>query len=59
MLIVAWRRSGSVYTVFDEDFLRRLLSIFITSAVLNLFEGNKNFHMTIIVGMEAFLYKCP
>ncbi|KAA3479579.1 callose synthase 7-like [Gossypium australe] len=39
MVIVAWRRSGSVYTVFDEGFLRRLLSIFITSAVLNLFEG--------------------
>ncbi|KAK8274813.1 hypothetical protein V6Z12_D10G096300 [Gossypium hirsutum] len=39
MVIVAWRRSGSVYTVFDEGFLRRLLSIFITSAVLNLFEA--------------------
>ncbi|KAK9030519.1 hypothetical protein V6N11_031945 [Hibiscus sabdariffa] len=39
MVIIAWRRSGSVYTVFDEGFLRRLLSIFITSAVLNLFEA--------------------
>ncbi|XP_039009301.1 LOW QUALITY PROTEIN: callose synthase 7-like [Hibiscus syriacus] len=39
MVIIAWRRSGSVYTVFDEDFLRRLLTIFITSAVLNLFEA--------------------
>ncbi|XVF58503.1 hypothetical protein PTKIN_Ptkin07bG0071100 [Pterospermum kingtungense] len=39
MVIVAWKRSGSVYSVFDEDFLRRLLTIFITSAVLNLFEA--------------------
>lgn len=39
MVIVAWKRSGSVYTVFDGGFLRRLLSIYITYAVLNLFEG--------------------
>ncbi|XP_022741586.1 callose synthase 7-like isoform X3 [Durio zibethinus] len=39
MVIVAWTRSGSIYTVFDEDFLRRVLSIFITSAVLNLLEA--------------------
>ncbi|XVE83628.1 hypothetical protein DITRI_Ditri16bG0102300 [Diplodiscus trichospermus] len=39
MVIVAWTRSGSIYSVFDEDFLRRVLSIFITSAVLCLFEA--------------------
>ncbi|XP_007048881.2 PREDICTED: callose synthase 7 isoform X1 [Theobroma cacao] len=39
MVIIAWTRSGSIFTLFDEDFLRRVLSIFITSAVLNLLEA--------------------
>ncbi|XVF14474.1 hypothetical protein REPUB_Repub09cG0063300 [Reevesia pubescens] len=39
MVIVAWTRSESIYAVFDEDFLRQVLSIFITSAVLNLLEA--------------------
>ncbi|OMO49637.1 hypothetical protein CCACVL1_30881 [Corchorus capsularis] len=39
MVIIAWTHFGSVYAVFDEDFLTRLLSIFITSAILNLLEA--------------------
>ncbi|OMP06015.1 hypothetical protein COLO4_08385 [Corchorus olitorius] len=40
MVIIAWTHFGSVYAVFDEDFLTRLLSIFITSAIFNLLEGS-------------------
>ncbi|XWS30100.1 hypothetical protein CRYUN_Cryun24cG0088900 [Craigia yunnanensis] len=46
MVIVAWRRSGSIYSVFDEDFLRRVLSIFMTSAVLNLLEAMLDIALT-------------
>ena len=39
MLIVAWSPSGSLAAFFDADVFRSVLSIFITSAFLNLLQG--------------------
>ncbi|KAK7861274.1 callose synthase 7 [Quercus suber] len=39
MLIVAWSPSGSLAAFFDADVFRSVLSIFITSAFLNLFQA--------------------
>ncbi|KAM3698995.1 hypothetical protein ACJW30_06G231600 [Castanea mollissima] len=39
MLIVAWSPSGSLAAFFDADVFRIVLSIFITSAFLNLFQA--------------------
>ncbi|KAM3698993.1 hypothetical protein ACJW31_06G228400 [Castanea mollissima] len=39
MLIVAWSPSGFLAAFFDEDVFRIVLSIFITSAFLNLFQA--------------------
>ena len=39
MVIIAWSPSGSLVALFDEVVFRRVLTIFITSAVLNLLQG--------------------
>ena len=39
MVIVAWSPSGSIAALFDEDVFKSVLSIFITSAFLNLLQG--------------------
>jgi len=39
MIIVAWSPSGSIIAFFDEDVFKSVLSIFITSAFLNLLQG--------------------
>lgn len=39
MVIIAWSPSGSLAAFFDADVFRSVLSIFITSAFLNLLQG--------------------
>lgn len=39
MVILAWSPSGSLIALFDGDVFRRVLTIFITSAFLNLLQG--------------------
>ncbi|KAJ8749374.1 hypothetical protein K2173_018863 [Erythroxylum novogranatense] len=39
MVIVAWSPSGSIAAIFDADVFRSVLSIFITSAFLNLLQA--------------------
>ena len=39
MVIIAWSPSGSLVALFDEVVFRRVLTIFITSAVLNLLQA--------------------
>ena len=39
MLIIAWNSSGSIADLFNEDVFKSVLSIFITSAVLNFVQG--------------------
>ena len=39
MVIIAWSPSGSLAALFDEDVFRSVLTIFITSAFLNLLQG--------------------
>ncbi|GMH07103.1 hypothetical protein Nepgr_008943 [Nepenthes gracilis] len=39
MVIVAWSPSGSITSIFDGDVFRRVLTIFITSAFLNLLQA--------------------
>jgi callose synthase len=66
MVIVAWSPSGSIAALFDEDVFRSVLSIFITSAFLNLLQGTgiilwylKFFlHVTIVlVGICVLIHK--
>lgn len=40
MIIVAWSPSGSILAIFSEDVFKNVLTIFITSAFLNLLQGN-------------------
>ncbi|KAM4094928.1 hypothetical protein ACB094_06G232000 [Castanea mollissima] len=46
MLIVAWSPSGSLAAFFDADVFRIVLSIFITSAFLNLFQATLDIVLT-------------
>ncbi|XP_010462583.1 PREDICTED: callose synthase 7-like [Camelina sativa] len=39
MIIVAWHPSGSILAIFSEDVFRNVLTIFITSAFLNLLQA--------------------
>lgn len=39
MIIIAWSPSGSPTAIFDEDVFRSVLTIFITQAFLNCFQG--------------------
>uniref|UniRef100_A0A2N9IAE0 1,3-beta-glucan synthase component FKS1-like domain-containing protein n=1 Tax=Fagus sylvatica TaxID=28930 RepID=A0A2N9IAE0_FAGSY len=50
MLIVAWSPSGSLAAFFDADVFRSVLSIFITSAFLNLLQAT----LDIILSLNAW-----
>lgn len=39
MIIVAWNGSGKLSSIFDGDVFMRVLSIFITAAILKLAQG--------------------
>lgn len=39
MVIIAWNPSGSLAAFFYEDVFKRVTSIFVTSAFLNLLQG--------------------
>jgi hypothetical protein len=43
MIIIAWSPSGSIVAFFDEDVFESVLSIFVTSAFLNLLQGIDEF----------------
>ncbi|KAM0047910.1 putative 1,3-beta-glucan synthase [Helianthus debilis subsp. tardiflorus] len=40
MLIIAWHGDGSIFGIFEDDVFENILSIFITSAVLNFFQAS-------------------
>ncbi|KAB1209645.1 Callose synthase 7, partial [Morella rubra] len=50
MVIIAWSPSGSLAAFFDEDVFRSVLSIFITSAFLNLLQAT----LDIILSWNAW-----
>ncbi|KAG5250650.1 GLUCAN SYNTHASE family protein [Salix suchowensis] len=50
MIIVAWSPSGSIAAFFDEDVFKSVLSIFITSAFLNLLQAS----LDIILSLNAW-----
>ncbi|KAI3796322.1 hypothetical protein L1987_38989 [Smallanthus sonchifolius] len=50
MLIIAWHGDGSIFGVFDDDVFENILSIFITSAVLNFFQSS----LDIILSFNAW-----
>jgi len=39
MVIIAWNDSGSLSNIFDGDVFKKVLSIFITAAILKLAQG--------------------
>ncbi|KAL3572626.1 hypothetical protein D5086_026530 [Populus alba] len=50
MIIVAWSPSGSIVAFFDKDVFKSVLSIFITSAFLNLLQA----FLDIILSLNAW-----
>ncbi|KAL8268757.1 hypothetical protein R6Q59_002555 [Mikania micrantha] len=50
MLIIAWHGDGSIFGIFDEGVFENILSIFITSAVLNFFQAS----LDIILSFSAW-----
>ena len=49
MIIIAWSPSGSMVAFFDEDVFKSVLSIFVTSAFLNLLQGSDDFLNNFLV----------
>lgn len=41
MIIVAWNGSGKLSSIFEVDVFKKVLSIFITSAILNFVQGRQ------------------
>ncbi|KAJ6920384.1 callose synthase 7-like isoform X2, partial [Populus alba x Populus x berolinensis] len=50
MIIIAWSPSGSIVAFFDEDVFKSVLSIFVTSAFLNLLQAS----LDIILSLNAW-----
>ncbi|XP_034931191.1 putative callose synthase 6 isoform X1 [Populus alba] len=50
MIIIAWSPSGSIIAFFDEDVFKSVLSIFVTSAFLNLLQAS----LDIILSLNAW-----
>ncbi|KAK9051238.1 hypothetical protein SSX86_027864 [Deinandra increscens subsp. villosa] len=50
MLIIAWHGDGSLFGIFDDGVFENILSIFITSAVLNFFQAS----LDIILSFNAW-----
>ncbi|KAJ6306723.1 hypothetical protein OIU76_001674 [Salix suchowensis] len=50
MIIIAWSPSGSMTAFFDEDVFKSVLSIFVTSAFLNLLQAS----LDIILSLNAW-----
>ncbi|KAF9682829.1 hypothetical protein SADUNF_Sadunf05G0148900 [Salix dunnii] len=50
MIIIAWSPSGSMVAFFDEDVFKSVLSIFVTSAFLNLLQAS----LDIILSLNAW-----
>lgn len=42
MIIVAWNGSGEPSAIFDSDVFKKVLSVFITAAILKLGQGSKS-----------------
>lgn len=40
MIIIGWNGSGKLSSIFDGDVFMKVLSIFITAAILKLAQGN-------------------
>lgn len=43
MIIVAWNGSGAPTSIFEADVFKKVLSVFITAAILKLGQGNWSF----------------
>nr|XP_043626989.1 callose synthase 7 [Erigeron canadensis] len=50
MVIIAWHGDGSIFGMFDDDVFESILSIFITSAVLNFFQAS----LDVILSFNAW-----
>lgn len=59
MIIIAWNGSGDISAVFETDVFKKVLSIFITAAILKLAQGKINYGnilmLIIPLGFELLL----
>jgi hypothetical protein len=46
MIIVAWNGSGKLSAIFSGDVFKKVLSVFITAAILKLGQGKKEWSCT-------------
>lgn len=49
MIIVAWNGSGNPSSIFEVDVFKKVLSVFITAAILKLGQGNHRVYILLIV----------
>lgn len=49
MIIVAWNGSGAPSSVFEADVFKKVLSVFITAAILKLGQGDLSFSYPQII----------
>ncbi|MCH98896.1 callose synthase 3-like, partial [Trifolium medium] len=54
MVIIAWNDSGSLSNIFDGDVFKKVLSIFITAAILKLAQGSPSMFI-----LAVFIYLSP
>lgn len=49
MIIIAWNGTGNLGAIFDGDVFKKVLSIFISAAILKLTHGNKIKHAKLLM----------
>lgn len=55
MIIVAWNGSGNPSSIFEVDVFKKVLSVFITAAILKLGQGNHRQYILWSLSLKCFL----
>lgn len=55
MIIVAWNGSGNPSSIFEVDVFKKVLSVFITAAILKLGQGNHRQYIFCSLSLRCFL----
>lgn len=59
MIIIAWNGSGDISAIFETDVFKKVLSIFITAAILKLAQGKINYgNILMLIIHPGFGHSC-
>ena len=58
MITVAWHGSGEPSVIFSGDVFKKVLSVFITAAILKLGQGNKecSLLLSVVLSVTSIFY---